>query len=176
MWKFAYWRLVWSKAYKVLDEKVQKSYASWHWRVMQSLKKSWLLVPKMTWRIWWILMREVASQKSCNLMCYFCRKYSMFVPKKYRGVMYHKTQEWCQIWGGTDLCFKKWHEGSGEFWLNTRNSQNLHFNGLLLSKLYNILAKKLQMSYVSWHWRVMQYLKKLTSGLKNDIRNRTLNM
>ena len=40
-----------SKAYKVLDEKAQKS-LSWQWRVMQSLKKNWLLVSKMTWQIW----------------------------------------------------------------------------------------------------------------------------
>ena len=39
-------------AYKILDEKVQKSYLSWHWWVMASLKKNWLLVPEMTWRIW----------------------------------------------------------------------------------------------------------------------------
>ena len=36
--------LLLSKAYKDLDEKVQKSYISWHWRLMQSLKKNWLLV------------------------------------------------------------------------------------------------------------------------------------
>ena len=36
-----------SKAYEYLDEKVQKSYVSWHRRVMQSLKENWLLVPKM---------------------------------------------------------------------------------------------------------------------------------
>ena len=65
--------LLLSKAYKDLDEKVQKSYVSWHWRVMQSLKKNWLLVPKMTWGIWWILMRAVASLKICTLMCYFCQ-------------------------------------------------------------------------------------------------------
>ena len=35
----------------VLREKVQKSYFSWHWRVMQSLKKNWLLVSKMTWQM-----------------------------------------------------------------------------------------------------------------------------
>ena len=35
----------------VLHEKVQKSYFSWHWRVMQSLKKNWLLVSKMTWQM-----------------------------------------------------------------------------------------------------------------------------
>ena len=61
------------------------------------------------------------------------------------------------------------HEEFGEFWLTTRKSQNLHFNGLLLSKVYNVWAKKLQRSYVSWHWTVRQYLKeKLTGGLKND--------
>ena len=62
-----------SKAYKYLDEKVQKSYVSWNWRVMQSLKENWLLVPNMTWGIWWILMRAVASLEICTLMCYFCQ-------------------------------------------------------------------------------------------------------
>ena len=32
--------LLLSKAYKYLNEKVKKSYVSWYWRVMQSLKKS----------------------------------------------------------------------------------------------------------------------------------------
>ena len=62
-----------SKAHRHLDEKVQKSYVSWHWRVMQSLKKNWLFIPKMTWGIWWILMRAVASLEICNLMYYFCQ-------------------------------------------------------------------------------------------------------
>ena len=75
-WKYENLHFDWirlSKAYKYLDEKVQKSYISWHWRVMQSLKKTWLLVPKMTWEIWWILMRAVASLEICTLMCYFCQ-------------------------------------------------------------------------------------------------------
>ena len=42
--------LLLSKAYKDLDEKVQKRYVSWHWRVLQSLRKTWLFVPKMIWR------------------------------------------------------------------------------------------------------------------------------
>ena len=53
-WKFQNLHFDWihlSEAYKYLDEKVQKSYVSWHWRVMLSLKKNWLLVPKMTWGI-----------------------------------------------------------------------------------------------------------------------------
>ena len=63
-----------SKADKVSDEKLQKSYVSWHWRVMQSLMKNWLLVLKMTWIICWILMRTVANLKIWKtLMSYFCR-------------------------------------------------------------------------------------------------------
>ena len=76
--------LLLSKAYKVLDEKVQKSCVSWHWRVMQNLRKNWLLVPKMTKGILWILMRAVTSLKICTLMCYFGWKYIMFESKKYR--------------------------------------------------------------------------------------------
>ena len=49
---------------KVLDEKVQIYYASWHWRVIESLKKNWLLIQKMTWGIWWILMQAVKFAKS----------------------------------------------------------------------------------------------------------------
>ena len=37
--------------------------------------------------------------------------------------------------------------------------KNLHFNGLLLTKVYNVWAKKVQRSYVWWHWRLMQNLK-----------------
>ena len=36
----------------------------------------------------------------------------------------------------------------------------LHFNGLLLTKVYNVYAKKVQRSYLSWRWRLMQNLKK----------------
>ena len=67
-----------SKPYKVLNEKVQRSYLSWHWRVIESLKKNWLLVPKMTQEIWWILMRALESLKICSFVGCFCWKYVMF--------------------------------------------------------------------------------------------------
>ena len=63
--------LLFYKTYKVLDKKAQKSYVSWHWKVMRSLKKNWILVPKMTWGIYWILMQAMASLKISTLMCYF---------------------------------------------------------------------------------------------------------
>ena len=87
------------KVYNVWTKKVQRSCVSWHWRVMQNLKRNWV-VSKLTWGIWRILTRALKSLK------------------------------------------------------------NLYFNGLLLNKVYNVWAKKTQKSYVWWHWRLMQNLKK----------------
>ena len=57
--------LLLSKAYKDLTEKVQKSYVSWHWRVMQSLKKNWPLAPKNNMRN--LVDFNASSGKSENL-------------------------------------------------------------------------------------------------------------
>ena len=88
-----------------------------------------------------------------------------------RGAMCHKTEEWCKIWGGIDLRFEKWHEEFGEFWPNTRNSQNLHFNGVLLTKVYNVWANKLEELRVMTVTGDAIFKEKMTGSLKNDIRN-----
>ena len=97
-------------------------YVSWHCRVMQSLENNWLLVPKMTWRISWILMQTVTNLKICTLMCYFCRRYIIFKLKKYTGVMCHNTEErfgeknldrnWLVLWKTT----------LGSWWILTQHS------------------------------------------------------
>ena len=46
--------LLLSIAYKVSAWKVQ-NYLSWHWKEIQTLKKNWLFIWKMTWGIWWTL-------------------------------------------------------------------------------------------------------------------------
>ena len=89
-------RLLLLKAYKISAEKVQRSYVSWYWRVVQNLKKNQFFVSK----IGWILIRALKSLK------------------KFR------------------------------------------FDWSLLCKVYNIWPKKVQRSYISRHWRVMQNLKK----------------
>ena len=89
-----------SKAYIVWTEKVQRSYLSWHWRVMKNLERNRLAVSKLTWEIWQILIRALKSLTK------------------------------------------------------------FHFNWLLLSKVYIVSDKKVQRSYLPWHWRVMQNLKK----------------
>ena len=52
--------------------------------------------------------------------------------------------------------------------------QNLHFDWFFLCKVYNVWPKKVHKSCLTWHWRVMQNLKKnwwLWFG--NDMRNLT---
>ena len=67
-----------SIAYKVSAKKVQKSYLSWQWRVIQTWKKNSLFVSKMTWEIWWILTQAVENLKIGTFMGYFCQKYIIF--------------------------------------------------------------------------------------------------
>ena len=64
----------------VSTTKVQKSYLSWHRRLIQSLKKNWLLVSNMTWRIWWIFSQPLKSENFTS-MGSFCPKYIRFGPK-----------------------------------------------------------------------------------------------
>ena len=106
-------KLLLLKVYKISAKKVERSYVSWQWRMMQRLKRNWLVVLKLTWGIWQILTQALNSLK------------------------------------------------------------NLHFNKLLLTKVYNVWAKKkAQRSYLSWHWRTVKtFEKKLTCGLENDTRN-----
>ena len=63
-----------SKSCKVSVKKVQKSYLSWHWTVIQILKKISLFV----WETWWILTWAVKNLKICTLMGYFYQKYVTF--------------------------------------------------------------------------------------------------
>ena len=88
---------------------------SWQWRMMQNLKRNWLVILKLTCRVWWILTRALKSLKICTLMGSFWTKYVMFELKKYRGVMFHDSEEWCKIWRKTNLWFGKWHEEFGKF-------------------------------------------------------------
>ena len=40
---------------------MHKSYLSWHWRVIQTLKENWLFIWKMTSKNWWMLTRAVSD-------------------------------------------------------------------------------------------------------------------
>ena len=56
------------KVFNVWPKKVQRSYLSWYSRVMQNLRKNWLVVWKMTWGTWQIFTRALESLKIGTLM------------------------------------------------------------------------------------------------------------
>ena len=165
-----HWFLLW-KVFIVWPKKVQRSYLSWHWRVMQNLKKNWLVVWKMTWEIWqiftraleeslqnlhldWFLLCKVNNMlgsniikflmsfqnwhkkfddvwpkhlivsKICPLMSSFSPKYIMFERKKYRGVIFHETSEWCKIWQKTDCGLENDMRNLANFHQSTWKFQN----------------------------------------------------
>ena len=109
-------RLFLLKVYKISAEKVQRSYVSWHWRVVKNLKKSWFLVSKMT-RIWLILIQAIKSLKNLH-----------FDLKKNIGVIFYDTEESCKIWRKIDLWFWIYHKEFGKF-----SSEHLTMPKLVLS-------------------------------------------
>ena len=80
--KLGLWWDSFVQSWTFMSLKLQGSYVSWQWRMMQKLKRNWLVSSKLTWGIWQILTRAL------------------------------------------------------------ENLKNLHFNGLLLNKVYNVWAKK----------------------------------
>ena len=103
-------------------KKVQKNYASWHWKVMQSLK-NWLAIWKMTVGIWQIFTGALESLKIGTFMGSFHPKLKMYELKIYRGVMYHGNEELCKIWRGIDSSFQNWHQNLTNFDPTTQMSQ-----------------------------------------------------
>ena len=90
----------------------------------------------------------------------FWAKYRLFELKKYRGVIFHGTEEWWKIWRNW-LVVSKLTWGIWQILTQALKSlKTFHFNGLLLSKIYIVWTKKLQRGYLSWHWRMMQNLER----------------
>ena len=126
---------------------------------MQSLKKNWLVVSNIcNMRIWWIFTQPCKSPKISLQWLFLFEVYDAWA-KKYRGVIFHDTEQWCKIWKTLTLWFPKWHEELGELSsLEHSKVWKLYIDGLFLSKAYTVSVRKFQRNYVSWHWRVLQSL------------------
>ena len=90
---------------------------SWQWRMMHNLKTNWL-EEFQNWhgefdKFW---PEHLKVSNIFILMGSFWTKYILFELKKYRGVIFHETEEGCQIWGGIGLSFKNWHKEFHKFW------------------------------------------------------------
>ena len=77
---------------------------------------------------------------------------------KLTGELCHDNEEWWKIWRG--IVSSKSTLGIWQILTRAlKNLTNLHFNGLLLTKVYNFWLKKVQLNYVWWYWRLIQNLK-----------------
>ena len=89
---------------------------------------------------WWNFTWEVESLKFSTLSGSFCPNHIKFQLKKYRTVISHDSEEWCKVWRKTDLWFQTWHQEFGE---SSPNHWRFYFDGLFLSKVYEVWAKKI---------------------------------
>ena len=82
--------------------------------------KIWIGID-LSFQIWhkefdkfWPVHSEVS--KISTLIGSFRAKYILFELKKYRGVMFHETEEGYKIWRGIDLLFENWRKEFDKFW------------------------------------------------------------
>ena len=54
--------------------------------------------------------------KIFSLVGSFWAKYILFELKRYKGVIFHETEEGYKIWRGMDLSFQNWHKEFDKFW------------------------------------------------------------
>ena len=102
------------------------------------------------------------SLKICTLMGSFRATCILFELKKI-------TEELCVMTLKCNTIFKERLIGGLKngirnlinFHASSRKSENLHFDGFVLSKAYRVLGEKVQNNYVSWHWRVIHKEKQI---------------
>ena len=100
-WKCQNWEfngIYFFKVENAWSKNLQRSYVSLYWRMMKKLKRNWLVISKLTWEIWRILTQASKVSEIFTLLGSFWTKYILLELKKYRGVIFYDTEEWCKIW------------------------------------------------------------------------------
>ena len=105
-------------------------YVSWQWRVIQKLKRNWLVVLKLTWTSQNLTQALEKSKNLFFLIGSLWPKYILFELQEYRGVIFHDTEELCKFWRKTDQWFEKRHEKFGKFSAEHLKCQNWNFDGI----------------------------------------------
>ena len=81
--------------------------------------------------------------KIFTLMGSFWAKYILFELKKYRGVIFHETEEIYKIWTGIDLPFQNWHKEFDIFWpKHSKDSEIFTLMGSVWAKYILFKLKK----------------------------------
>ena len=86
----------------------------------------------------------------------------MHQPKIFRGVMCYDNEEWCKIWRGINLPVQKnWNQKFDKFSSELSKISIFLLKWAVFDQSIKIMfeLKKVQRSYVWWHWLLMQNLK-----------------
>ena len=96
-WNFD--KILLSKVENVWASNLQWSYVSWQWRMIQKLKRNWLVVLKLTWGTSQILTRALESLKNlCFNWLLVTKVYIVWATKVQRSYL-----SWhCGVWRKTD--------------------------------------------------------------------------
>ena len=126
------------------------------------------MLQKMTWEIWQFFTRALIL-KFGTLVTSICPKLKINDLKTYRGFISHDNEEWCKIW----LVNSKLSSGIWRILAKTlENFKNLHFNGPLLTKAYNVWAKKSTEELCLMALNIdAKFEGKLNCAFKNNMRN-----
>ena len=102
-----------------------------------------LVASKMAWGIGWTFIRALKSLKNCTLMDSFCRKHTTCFSYKILEELCVMTLKRDAKFKGKLTCgVKNDVRNFVNFHASSQKSENLHFNGLVLSNAYNILDGK----------------------------------
>ena len=110
---------------------------------MQNLKNNWLVISKLTWGIWWILSQALENLKTFYFNVLLFRKVYIAWAKKV-----HKSYLSWNWWGIQNLGRNGLAVSKLAQWIwqiltwGLKSLKDFHFNGLLMSKLCIVLAKK----------------------------------
>ena len=140
--------------------------------MIQNLVRNQLVVPKLIWGIWQTLTWAIDSRKSFQFNGLFWAKYIFYEIKKYRGVIFHGTEEWYKIRRKTDLWFKEWYEKFGKFSREHLNVSKLGpwWDPFVQSRKC-ISLKFIEELYVMTMKNDVKFEERLTCHLKIDMRN-----
>ena len=112
------------------------------------------------WSKIWIFTWELESLKVCTLMELLYPPLITYWLKTIEKLCVITLNRHTKFEEEPTYCCKKDMRSLVNFNLSTQKSQNLKFHGLLTSKVCKEALEKLQKSYVSSHWTVMQNLRK----------------
>ena len=126
----------------------QKSDVSWEWRMVQNLKRTWLVSSKLIWGIWWILTRALKNLKNLNFNELFLTKAYNVWAKKSTEELFLIALEIDDKFEGKLTCI---------YYNDPKNLPNFHQSTFESLKFETFLGQR---SYVSWEWTMVQNLKR----------------